>query len=104
MSDREGFVECDGEIGLYCQWAGERVNIWVKLRLGVGKVSKLFSGPDKGLRGNAADCMGVCVLGKTSSLLFLHLLEEDAVFGADRDVLFASDVSRDLTRSVNQSQ
>ncbi len=27
----------------------------------------------------------------------LHLLEEDAVFGADGEVLLASDASRDLT-------
>ncbi len=31
---------------------------------------------------------------------FLHLLEEDAVFGADGDLLFASDVSRNFVLPI----
>ncbi len=44
-----------------------------------------------------------CVLGKTSGLLFLHLLEK-IVFGEDKEVLLASDVSKDFARSISSAQ
>ncbi len=58
--------------------------------------------------GGAVDCRTVCSLGKASSRLVLYMLEDDAVFGADGEVLSTSDFRRmgrnDLTFGLKHRQ
>ncbi len=53
---------------------------------------------------DAVHCTPVCILDTASGRLFSHFLIGDAVFGADSAALFASEVSREVTRAVNPSQ